>query len=355
MRAPPADCKNGQNASKLLQWPKEGGGRRAPATNRKMRRRAAPVAAGMLPPPFANALVLAGPTGSGKTSLALELAEALSAEIVSMDSMALYRGMDIGTAKPTAAERDRVPHHVIDLLNPWESANVAWWLAQARSACQAIETRGKRTLFVGGTPLYLKALLCGIFDGPPADLAVRARLQAEAEALGVSHLHRRLAEVDPEAAVRLHANDLRRVARALEVWEVTGKPLSKWQTQWPEKDAHAHNLGEDGRILWLDLPRPELRAAIDARVVKMFRDGLVDEVRGLLSLPRPLSREARQALGYREVLDHLSGATTLEQTTTLIQAHTRQFAKRQISWFRHLSGCRPASKELTRELWKPTI
>src|SRR5262249_47114877 len=177
-------------------------------------------------PEFANALILTGPTGSGKTRLALHLAERLGAEIVCMDSMTLYRGMDVGTAKPTAEERARVPHHLLDVLDPWESASVAWWLGRAAECCRAIEGRGNRVLFVGGTPLYLKALLLGLFDGPPADEDLRARLAEVAKRQGKQALHDRLARVDPASAARLHPNDVRRVIRALEVWELTGSPLS---------------------------------------------------------------------------------------------------------------------------------
>src|SRR5205823_6184360 len=148
--------------------------------------------------------------------------ESLDAEIVSMDSMTLYRGMDIGTAKPARADQARVAHHLLDVLDPWESANVAWWPEHALMACREIERRGKRVLFVGGTPLYLKALLFGLFEGPAADRETRARLTREAEAHGGSALHNRLAEVDPPTAARLHRNDVRRVIRALEVWELTG-------------------------------------------------------------------------------------------------------------------------------------
>ena len=169
----------------------------------------------------------------------MTLAEHLGAEIVSMDSMALYRGMDIGTAKPTADDRRRVPHHLLDVLDPWESASVAWWLRQAAECCREITGRGRRVLFVGGTPLYLKALLRGLFDGPPADAELRRRLTEEAERLGAPTLHARLATVDAVSAGRLHPNDVRRVIRALEVWELTGRPLSAWQTQWGEHEDRA--------------------------------------------------------------------------------------------------------------------
>ncbi len=190
----------------------------------------------MLPPPFQNALVLTGPTASGKTPLGIEIAQRLDAEIVAMDSMTLYRGMDIGTAKPTPEERALVPHHLIDVLDPWKSASVAWWLERAADCVRDIESRGKRVLFVGGTPLYLKALLCGLFDGPPADHALRQQLEAEAATHGSAHLHARLAAVDPASALRIHAHDVRRMVRALEVYTLTGTPLSMWQTQWVRHD-----------------------------------------------------------------------------------------------------------------------
>jgi tRNA dimethylallyltransferase len=310
----------------------------------------------MLREPFHHALVLTGPTGSGKSAFAMELAEALDAEIVSMDSMALYRGLDIGTAKPTSADRARVRHHLIDVLDPWESGSAASWLAQAAICCRDIERRGKQMLIVGGTPLYLKALMYGLFDGPPGDQVLRQRLAEEQHTIGATALHQRLAAVDPASAQRLHPNDHRRVVRALEVWELTGKPLSAWQTQWPG-EAPGVVVAEAMRpqILWLDVPREQLYTRIDRRVVEMFEAGFVDEVRGLLRLPEPLGREAAQALGYRQVIEALRAGQTQEEMIATVQTRTRNFAKRQITWFRHLPGCRGATKELTRTLWKPTI
>jgi tRNA dimethylallyltransferase len=296
-------------------------------------------------PLFDNALVLTGPTGSGKTALGIELAERLGAEIIAMDSMTLYRGMDIGTAKPTAEERRRVPHHLIDVLEPWESASVAWWLDRATDCCRGIAGRGKRALFVGGTPLYLKALLHGLFDGPPADLELRARLMKEAEQHGRSALHARLAAIDPTTARRLHPNDVRRIVRALEVWELTGRSLSSWQSQWGTE----RPIGD--RCLYLDVPRAELYARIDARVERMIEVGLVDEVRGLRRLERPLSREASQALGYKEMFAHLDGQATLAETVVRIQTRSRNFAKRQLTWLRHMPECRPTTAELTCAAW----
>lgn len=291
------------------------------------------------PASFADALLLTGPTGSGKTALALDLAEALNAEIVAADSMTVYRRMDIGTAKPTADELRRVRHHLVSVLEPWESANVAWWLTAADAACQSIRGRGKRPLFVGGTPFYLKALMCGLFDGPPSDPALRTRLEAEAEADRPA-AHERLRLCDPRTAARLHFNDVRRVARALEVFALTGRPISSLQQTW---DNPAFTVPGETRpppaalpCVILDWPRPELYARINRRVEAMVAAGWLDEVRTLEALPESLSREAGQALGYPELRSVLRGEVTLAAATQTIQTRTRQFAKRQMTWFRGL-------------------
>jgi tRNA dimethylallyltransferase len=285
---------------------------------------------------FSNVRVLTGPTGAGKSALALEVAEKLDAEIIGMDSMTLYRRMDIGTAKPTPDDRRRVVHHLVDVLDPWESASVAWWLERAGKCVRDIESRGKRALFVGGTPLYLKALLHGLFEGPPADRDLRRRLEVEAKRVGATGLHRRLAEVDPETAARLHPNDLRRIVRALEVWEQTGRPISAWQRQW---GARVRDSESRPRCCWIDRPRDELYQRINSRVRSMIAAGWVEEAGRLRQMPLPLSREAEQALGYSELFQFLDGRRDLEATIGLIQTRSRQFAKRQLTWFRHLTGC----------------
>jgi tRNA dimethylallyltransferase len=295
---------------------------------------------------FPNALILTGPTGSGKSRLALTLAERLDAEIIAMDSMTLYRGMDIGTAKPTAAERQRVRHHLIDVLDPWQSASVAWWLGQAETCYHEITGRCKRVLFVGGTPLYLKALLHGLFAGPAADTAVRERLTAEANRDGAAMLHQRLAAVDPVSANRLHPNDVRRIIRALEVWEITGQPISSYRAQWDVQPGETAD-----RVIWLDVPRPQLYERINRRVEEMIAAGWLDEVRRLHELPSLLSREASKALGYAELIAHHDGRATLASAVERIQMRSRQFAKRQLTWFRQIPQCRPASEELTLALW----
>jgi len=289
-----------------------------------------------MPPSFPlRCWFLTGPTAGGKTEVGVELAARIGAEIVSMDSMALYRHMDIGTAKPTRRQRGEVPHHLVDVLEPHEEYSLAQYLAAAERAVADIRVRGREALFVGGTPLYLKGLLRGIFHGPPADWEFRRGLDEEARRRGPGFLHERLAEVDPRAARRLHPNDTRRIIRALEVFAKTGQPISAHQQQFDTGLPAAAC-----RVFVLDWPKEELHARIDRRVDEMFAAGLIDEVRGLLDRGQPLSKTARQALGYREVLEHLEGRRSAEETVALVKTHTRQFAKRQRTWFRSLSECR---------------
>lgn len=280
---------------------------------------------------------LAGPTASGKSAVAILLAERHGAEIIALDSMTLYRGMDIGTAKPTAAERARVPHHLFDILNPHEEFSVAQYVEAAERVIIDVLNRGRIPFFVGGTGLYLRSLLRGVFDGPPADWAFRRELEQQAELAGNAVLHERLKEIDPQTAARLSPNDLRRVIRALEVHHVTGQPLSA-QQQNPAVSPEQRSQ----HVFWLDVPRDWLHQRINQRVERMFADGLEQEVRQLMALPQPLSHTARQALGYKETIDWIEqGQGTLREVITTIQTRTRQFAKRQCTWFRNLEECRP--------------
>jgi tRNA dimethylallyltransferase len=285
--------------------------------------------------PFHRAIYLTGPTAVGKSAVGVALARLLDAEILALDSMTLYRGMDIGTAKPTMAERGGVPHHLIDRLDPWESASVADYRNWALRVVEDLEARGRRALFVGGTALYLKALLRGLFEGPGADLALRRSLEEEADRLGDPAMHARLAALDPSTASRLHPNDRRRVVRALEVIEATGRTLSELQVE--------HDRAAPGsvQVHALERPRAELLGRIDRRVEAMFAGGLVEEVRALQSGPRPLGPVAAQGVGYREVIDLLEGRIDRAGALAMTQARTRQFAKRQATWFRGLVEVRP--------------
>jgi tRNA dimethylallyltransferase len=285
----------------------------------------------MVTNPFHRALYLTGPTASGKTAVGVALAKRLDAEVVALDSMTLYRGLDIGTAKPSLAERGGVPHHLIDVLAAWDSASVAEYRRMALAAVDAISARGRRALFVGGTALYLKALLRGLFEGPGADPDLRLTLEEEAAQRGSAALHARLATLDPPAAHRLHPNDLRRIIRALEVIALTGRPLSALQSE------HQRPAPPQVPVLALWRPRGELHQRIDRRVVQMFDAGLVDEVRALLAGPRPLGPVPAQGVGYREVIDLLAGRATLAETVARVRTRTRQFAKRQETWFRGLA------------------
>jgi len=283
---------------------------------------------------------LAGPTAVGKTATALHLAGFLNAEILSMDSMAIYRRMDIGTAKPAPEERSEVPHHLLDLVEPHQDFSMADFCQSAVDAAVDVASRGRTPLFVGGTGLYLRAILRGTFDGPSADWEFRRKHEEEARQHGPDELHRRLAQVDPVSAARLHTNDQRRIIRALEVFHLTGVPLSEQQNNLP--------LDVDERpraVAWLEPDREWLRDRIDRRVHQMMDQGLLHETMRLLDSTPPPGRTARQALGYRELIAHLEDELPLEQAVELIQVRTRQFAKRQHTWFRNLEECTAVAVE----------
>jgi tRNA dimethylallyltransferase len=270
-------------------------------------------------------LVILGPTASGKTNVALAVAEAAGAEILSVDSMQVYRGMDIGTAKPAASERRGITHHLIDIVPPTEAFTVARFVEAADAVIADAAVRGVPLIAAGGTPLYYKALFEGLFEGPGADEAVRARLRA----LPDEELFAKLKAVDPEAAGRIHPNDHKRLVRALEVHELTGRPISSFQTAWAAQDWR-HQAAWVG----LEWDREALNRRINARVKAMIAAGWVEEVRGLLARYGPLSHTAAEATGYRELIEHLEGKTTLEEAVEQIKIATRQLARRQMKWFR---------------------
>lgn len=278
---------------------------------------------------------LAGPTASGKTATGIALARRIGAEIVSLDSMAVYRGMDIGTAKPTPEEQEQVPHHLVDVVDPHEEFTTAEYLRRSLAACEQIVSRGKVPLFVGGTGLYLRSLLRGVFAGPPADWEFRERMSQQAAERGCIWLHGLLVQTDPITAARLHPHDERRVIRALEIIHITGRPASQQQGEsaLPADDRPQH-------VYWLSPPRDWLYDRINRRVEYMLERGLVEEVRRLLACPSGLGQTARQALGYKEVIDLLHGRiASLEILRYQLQTRTRQFAKRQLTWFRNLEEC----------------
>jgi len=325
-----------------------------------------------------NCFFLTGPTACGKTALALEFAREENAEILSMDSVAIYRGMDIGSAKPTLAEQAQAVHHMIDLVDPSEEFSVVEYLHRAESVVRDCLARGKKPLFTGGTPLYLKALIFGLFEGPEGDESFRESMRTEAqkaaEAGDRTFLHRKLEAVDPVTAARLHPNDTKRLIRALEVFTLTGKPIHEFQTQFqPEVPERFRE-----RIRIIDIPRPDLHIRIEKRVDLMFELGFLEEVLSLRLRFPVLSRTASMAVGYREILaflethglpaERLDGVRAelgilqnggakfskdaedwigrevsrlrrvpeFDVLVMEIKTHTRQMAKRQVTWFRSL-------------------
>jgi len=275
--------------------------------------------------------VIVGPTAGGKSAAAVELALALGGEVVTCDAFQVYRGMDIGTAKPSEAERRGVRHHLIDLVEPTEAYSVQRWLEDADRAMAEIEGRGRIPIVVGGTHLFVKALLDGLFDGPPADEALREELRA----MGQQALRAKLEAKDPASASRLHPNDERRTIRALEVLRLTGKPLSEHQSQWDDGPDAGPLGGRDYRLFGLLWDAEELNRRINGRVRQMLYAGLVDEARGLWKADR-LGPQAREAIGYKQLIPHFEGYQGLEDAVERIKIETRRFGKNQRTWLRRL-------------------
>jgi tRNA dimethylallyltransferase len=275
-------------------------------------------------------LLLLGVTAVGKGTLAFELAKHFDAEIISIDSMKVYRRMDVGTAKPPFERRQRVPYHLIDVVEPSDAFSVDRFLELADTAAQDIRSRGKTVIASGGTAMYIKAMLYGLFDAPPSDTAIRERLKAETQTLGLPELHRRMAAIDPEAGNRIHPNDEKRILRALEVYELTGKPISELQQQWSVSAPAA----SDWFVVGLRRNKEIESKRINLRVKKMVEKGLLDEVKSLLAEPKPLSPQARVAIGYAEIIDHLEGKMSFDEAVERIKINTRKLAKAQRTWFK---------------------
>ena len=275
-------------------------------------------------------VVVAGPTASGKTALGIALAKDFNGEIVSADSMQVYRGMDIGTAKATMAEREGIPHHMLDVAEPWEEYSVARYVEQAEACCRDILRRGKLPILVGGTGLYIDSLISGRdFAAVDSDQGLREALSAEYDALGGEAMHRRLQEIDPERAAILHPGDKRRIVRALEVYRLTGMTITEHDRQ-----TRALPRRFDAAAIHLNFKnRSSLYARIDRRVDMMVEQGLFREVEGLLAAGLSPESTAMQAIGYKEAVRSLRGELSREEAVELIKQSSRRYAKRQLTWF----------------------
>ena len=282
----------------------------------------------MRPARFAVGFIV-GPTGAGKSALAMELAERLNCEIVNADSRQFYRGMDLGTAKPSAEDQARVPHHLIDVRNPDQSLDVAEFAQLARTAIEGIAARGRNPLVVGGSGLYLRVIRGGIFRGPAASPEIRDRLAKIAAENGVAQLHQTLREIDPEAANRIGVNDLYRIVRALEVFELTGETISAHQL----RHRFADN-GYDTLTVGVEVDRKKLYAAIDARFDAMVAAGLVAEVRALVEAGYSPGKPPLSTIGYKQIAAYLRGEIALDDAIAQARQESRRLAKRQLTWFR---------------------
>jgi tRNA dimethylallyltransferase len=274
-------------------------------------------------------LIIAGPTASGKSALALELAEQFGGEIICADSLTIYRGLDIGSAKPTKAQQTLVPHHLLDIRNPDQGFTVADFIREAGTAIRDVISRNRHPIITGGTGLYIRALLGGLSEAPGEDLEIRQELQELASKIGPEALLEQLREVDPATAAKLPPGNLVRIIRAIEVYRKTGISLSEHQAR--------HSFSErayDALQICLDLPREELYRRIELRVDQMFKDGLVDEVSRLLAAGYSPELKPLSAIGYRETIEFLQHRCSLDEAIRLIKQNTRHYAKRQLTWFR---------------------
>ena len=274
-------------------------------------------------------IILCGPTAAGKTSAAICLARIFNIHIVNADSMQVYRYMDIGTAKPTPEEQRQVPHHLIDIVNPDEPFDAAQYAKQARRIIENLDKNHITSLVVGGTGLYIKALVYGLFEAAPSDAHIRRRLKQELDRFGADAMYARLQVIDPQTASRLHPNDTHRILRAVEVYETSGKSISAYHEEHRFSD-HPYRVLNIG----LQMDRKRLYQRIDARVEEMIKGGLLDEVQKLLALGYDRDLKPLQSIGYRQVIDFLQGRMSWAEAVRTLKQDTRRYAKRQMTWFK---------------------
>jgi len=295
-------------------------------------------------------VVVLGPTAVGKSEVALELAAHINGEIINADSQQVYRQMDIGTAKPSTKLRQKIPHHVIDVVDPDEEFNVARYRELATASIHDVQKRGKQAIVCGGTGLYIKALTRGLFLGPAQNAGIRAEITLKAQRDGLTSLYERLGQIDPSATSWIHPNDRQRIIRALEVYESTGKPMSEWQKE--------HGFGETSFTtlkIGLDRQRAELYDRINQRCDQMIEAGLVDEVKGLLARGYGLDLKPLRSVGYRHIGLFLMGKMSLEEAVFLMKRDTRRLAKRQLTWFRSDKEIRWFHPQAERERIKVVV
>ncbi len=278
---------------------------------------------------LSKSIFIVGPTGVGKTTVSIALARRVDGEIVSADSMQVYRGMRVGTCAPTEEEKQGVPHHLVQELAPDQPYSAAIFREKALRLIREIHDRARIPIVVGGSGLYFRALVDGLFDAPPSDPELRSALVEEARRDGVEALHRRLQKLDPESALRIQPRDLRRIVRSLEVYKLTGQPISELQTEW-----NSYSEPKDFYLIGLTRPREELYKRTNARVKAIFANGLVDEVLALAKTGYGKDLERIKALGYMEVLEYLSEGRALGDVIEQVKISTRHYARRQMMWFR---------------------
>ena len=295
-------------------------------------------------PSLKKIVIICGPTGAGKSAVAVSLAQKLGGEIVSADSQAVYRGMDIGTAKPSKLEREAVPHHLIDVADPDEHFDAFRFVKLADEAINDIISRGKVPFVVGGTGMYIRMLVHGVSKAPGGDEELRRGLEIKIKDDGLRSLHDRLREIDPEAAAKIKATDKTRIIRALEVFELTGSTISSFN-----KEHQFAGRRYDALQIGINAPREELYKKINARIDAMLVAGLLDEVKGLVK-KYGSDIQSLKAVGYKEFVEHLRGDSTLARATELAKQHSRQYAKRQLTWFKNVNDIKWFESGQTREM-----